>query len=89
MSTTLNVKFATYGALAEGSPTGTQAAIVTDALQAAIDAHSGIVQIDNTTMNGDPAFGSTKHFGAVVIRNGIERAFACQEGQTINFNAGN
>lgn len=84
----LVVKFASYGALANGSSQSTEANIVNDALQKAIDTTSGVVKIDNTTMNGDPAFKVKKHFGAVVNRDGIDRAFACEEGQTVDFNVG-
>jgi hypothetical protein len=35
---------------------------------------------------GDPAQGSTKHFGALVARNGVSFYFACEENQTIDFN---
>jgi hypothetical protein len=34
---------------------------------------------------GDPAVGFTKHFAATVKNNGRVSHYACQEGQTINF----
>jgi hypothetical protein len=32
-----------------------------------------------------PARMPTKHFGAIVALDGVNRSFACQEGQTIDF----
>jgi hypothetical protein len=81
----LNVLHAVYGALPNGSPTDAQGSIVTNALQRLIDNLGGIVPINNTNFN-DPAVGFTKHFGAIVVRNGVQHCFACQEGQTIDFN---
>ncbi|CBJ40430.1 hypothethical protein (plasmid) [Ralstonia solanacearum CMR15] len=91
MADTLDVKFAVYGALSSGSPDGTAAANVTQALQAAINASKpfGNVRIDNKSMKGDPCPNADKHFGATVIRNGQDVYFACKEGQTINFLVGN
>ncbi|QCP53093.1 hypothetical protein FAZ95_28845 [Trinickia violacea] len=90
MAGNLAVQFAVYGALANGSPDGTGATGVSDALQRAINESSpyGTVTIDNNTMRGDPCPGYTKHFGAIVVRDGKPRFFACQEGQTINFEMG-
>ncbi|MEV5575376.1 hypothetical protein AB0L06_35505 [Spirillospora sp. NPDC052269] len=81
------VKFAAYGALKDGNPDKTQAMDVTAALQTAIDGAEfvGLVTIDNDTLGGDPAKNSKKHFAAIVNVDGQDRAFACQEGQTINF----
>jgi hypothetical protein len=89
----LKVKFAVYGGLRGGNQDDTQAAIVTEALQAAIDTSpngNGVVTIDNASMGGDPAPGVQKHFGAIVIIDeGLpsqrEQAFACVERQTIDF----
>jgi hypothetical protein len=81
-----HVVCASYGALARGEATGTQAKEVTGTLQDQLDANpAGIVTINNTSMGGDPAPGFTKHFGAIVEVNGQRRPFACQENQTINF----
>jgi hypothetical protein len=83
---TYKVAFAAYGALAGGNQNSTQANTVTAILQDQLNSSGGIVNINNTTMGGDPAPGNTKHFGAIVIVNGAEQAYACQENQTINFN---
>jgi hypothetical protein len=84
----LKVIFAAYGALRDGNQDNTEAADVTVALQQAIDNSprgNGVVRIDNTSMGGDPADGVGKHFGAIVEVDGVRRAFACQENQTIDF----
>ncbi|SDD50876.1 hypothetical protein SAMN05660690_4438 [Geodermatophilus telluris] len=82
----VNVLFAVYGALRDGNQDRTEAASVIGPLQRAIDSRVGeVVRIDNTTMGRDPAPGVTKHFGALVDVHGTRRAFACQEGQTIDF----
>ena len=81
----LTVKFAVYGALDKGNENRSQAANVQNALQSAIDANQGIVTIDNTTMGGDPSHGNVKHFGAIVALDSVDRYFACQEGQTVDF----
>lgn len=80
------VIFAAYGALRDGDPDNTEAAIVTGALQQTLDnTPNGVVTINNTHLGGDPAPGADKHFGAIVEVNGVERPFACLEGQTIDF----
>ena len=81
------VLFAVYGALPNANQANAQGFIVTRALQNLIDNNGGIVAINNTSFN-DPAVDFTKHFGAIVERNGVQHCFACQEGQTINFNVG-
>jgi hypothetical protein len=84
----LNVKFAVYGALEGGNQDSTKAADVKDALQQAINASpnlNGVVKINNENMGGDPAPGFRKHFGAIVEVDGVERPFACEENQTIDF----
>ena len=82
----LNVLFAVYGGLRGGGQDNTAASDVTDALrQLLIPGSNGVVTINNTTMGGDPAVGVTKHFGAIVEVDGVRRAFACQERQTIDF----
>lgn len=79
---------AAYGALANGDANLPKGIDATGTLQALLpDNSDGIVLIDNDTMGGDPAYGFRKHFGAVVVVHGQSRAFACQEGQTINFSA--
>jgi hypothetical protein len=82
------VKFAVYGALRDGNQDNTEAAVVTAALQTAIDNSphgNGVVTIDNNSMGGDPANRVQKHFGAIVEVDGTDRPFACLEGQTIDF----
>ena len=82
------VRFAVYGALRDGIQDNTEAAIVTGALQMAIDNSphgNGVVRIDNQNMGGDPAPGVQKHFGAIVEVDGTDRPFACLENQTIDF----
>jgi hypothetical protein len=81
----LVVKFAVYGALAGGDENKTQAVNVQTALQTAIDSSQGIVNINNNTMGGDPSKGNSKHFGAIVALDNVDRYFACYEGQTIDF----
>ena len=84
----LTVHFAVYGALRNGKQDNTEAADVKDALQAAINNSpngNGVVKINNRNMGGDPAKGVGKHFGAIVEVDGVLRAFACQENQTIDF----
>ncbi|MFZ6873783.1 hypothetical protein ACO0LF_17125 [Undibacterium sp. Di27W] len=86
MSITYVVTSAAYGALAGGNENNTQAANVTGTLQTLLNQNpNGVVTINNTTMGGDPSKGNTKHFGAIVVVNGSSQAFACQEGQTIDF----
>jgi hypothetical protein len=84
----LTVIFAAYGALRGGNQDNTEAADVTAALQQAINNSpngNGVVRINNANMGGDPARGVVKHFGALVEVDGVRRAFACQENQTIDF----
>jgi hypothetical protein len=82
----ITVKFAVYGALKGGNENQTQAVDVSGPLQAQIDASQGIVKIDNSTMGGDPAKGSGKHFAAIVDVDGeLGVCFACNENQTIDF----
>lgn len=84
----LRVTFAVYGALRGGNQDNTEAAIVTNALQEAINNSpngNGVVTINNTNMGGDPARGVEKHFGAIVEVDGVLRPFACLENQTIDF----
>ena len=84
----LNVIFAVYGALRDGNQDNTEAAIVTTALQQRINENPNgneVVRIDNGTMDGDPANGVRKHFAAIVEVDGVQRPFACEENQTIDF----
>jgi hypothetical protein len=82
----LKVQFAAFGALA-GSSTQPQAADVSGVLQEQLYLKQGVVQISTQTL-GDPAPNSVKHFAALVERGGTPCYFACQEGQTIDFNQG-
>jgi hypothetical protein len=80
------VKFAVWGALRDGNPDKAEAEEVTGALQDAIDSSVGqVVKIDNTNMGVDPAKHVRKHFAAIVEVDGTDRAFACEEDQTIDF----
>jgi len=81
----LQVKFAVYGALQNGNPNSPRTIDVGNQLQKQIDASTGIVAINNATMGADPAVGTGKQFGAIVTLNGKDYAFACQEGQSIDF----
>jgi hypothetical protein len=83
----LVVKSAVYGALPGGNPDAAQAFNVTKSLQTLINDNAGVVAINNTSI-GDPSPDNVKHFGAVVNRNGQNFFFACQEGQSIDFNHG-
>jgi hypothetical protein len=84
------VKSAVYGALPNGDANNAKAADVTQSLQNHINNLNGVVRCDNDSF-GDPAPGFDKHFGAVVTRTGNDGSvddffFACDEGQTIDFN---
>ena len=81
----LKVNFAVYGALAGGNENSTQAIDVSVALQNAIDASQGIVNISNATMGQDPSPKNTKHFAALVTLDGVAQPYACEENQTIDF----
>jgi hypothetical protein len=84
----LNVIFAVYGALRDGNQDNTEAAIVTTALQRRINESpngNGVVTINNQNMEVDPAQGVRKHFAAIVEVDGVQRPFACEERQTIDF----
>lgn len=81
------VKYAVYGGLQGGNANAMHAADVKDRLRDQLRA-GGIVTINNDTMGGDPAPGTVKHFGAIVTVAGKDCAFACQEGQTIDFHVG-
>jgi hypothetical protein len=82
----VKVIFAVYGGLRDGNPDKAEAKDVTQALQTAINNSVGeTVKIDNKTMGGDPARRVKKQFGAIVEVNGVKRAFACQENETIDF----
>jgi hypothetical protein len=86
MNGIIEVKFAVYGALQDDNTHSMRAIDVTRRLQQQIDAHGGIVAINNTSMGSDPAFGIKKQFGAIVSVNGQDFPFTCQEGQTLVFN---
>jgi hypothetical protein len=84
----LLVKFAVYGALRGGNQDNTEAAVMTQQLQESINRSpngNGVVKINNANMGGDPARGVDRHFGAIVEINEVDPAFACREGQTIDF----
>jgi hypothetical protein len=85
------VLFAVYGGLKDGNPNGGSKTAInaTDALQTAINSSGDeTVTIDNGTMGRDPAHLVKKQFAALLKMpgpGGEERAFACLEGQTIDF----
>ena len=83
----LKVKFAVFGALAEGSATASKAADVKGPLQTQIDERAGVVKISVQNLS-DPCPNNPKHFAAIVERDGTDYYFACQEDQTINFDTG-
>jgi hypothetical protein len=85
-STDLNVRFAVYGALPGGDPRKAQAFDVGTLLQDLLG-QSDTVTCGNGAF-GDPSPGNTKHFAAIVRRDGQDLTFACQENQTINFRLG-
>jgi len=84
----ITVQSAVYGALAGGNENSAQAANVLSALQNAINSMDAIVTINNENMGGDPSPGNQKHFGATITRDGGTFYYACQEGQTIDFQHG-
>jgi len=81
-----SVKFAVFGALAGGNQDQAEGASVATQLQQKLDT-SSVVEC-NTKTFGDPAPHNTKHFGALVERDGALLYFACQENQTIDFGVG-
>ena len=84
----ITVQFAVYGALAGGDENQARGVNVTSIVKSLIASQDGIVNINNTSMNGDPSLGDQKHFGATVTRDGGTYYFACAEGQTIDFHHG-
>jgi hypothetical protein len=88
MADTVTVVFAVYGALKpEYGHFKAECRDVKNILQTLLDQSSNkVVEINNTTMGGDPADGVVKHFAAIVEYNNTERRpYACQENQTIDF----
>jgi len=83
----LKVVMAVYGALAHGQQNAAEAFDRKDQLQTLIDNGSGVVKCDGDAF-GDPAQGFAKHFAAIVNRDDVNFFFACEEGQTIDFNSG-
>jgi hypothetical protein len=88
------VLFAAYGGLKNGNPnSGWKTALdATGALQTAINASGDeTVTINNGTMGRDPAHLVPKQFAAILeyvipgTGNRERRAFACKEGETIDF----
>jgi hypothetical protein len=88
VSTPLQVVFAVYGALPGGNQNEAEASDVAAVLQSLLAQGSGVVAINNNSFGRDPSPNNTKHFAAVVKRGGTDFYFACQEGQTIDFNVG-
>ena len=79
------VKYACYGALTNDTPPQCQSVNVQKQLQKALNSDSSAIEINNTTMGGDPSPGNVKHFGALISQGGEERSYNCGEGQTIDF----
>jgi hypothetical protein len=79
----LKVKFAVYGGLQNGGPDRAAAYDVTQILETALSRGSTVAC--NNDSFGDCAVGTPKHFAAIVVRNGQEVRFACQENQSIDF----
>jgi hypothetical protein len=84
----ITVISAVYGALAGGNENSAQAANVMSPLQNCINSMDAIVNINNQNMGGDPCPNYTKHFGAIINRDGGTYYYACQEGQTVDFQHG-
>ena len=84
----LIVLFASYGALKDNNTHQCCASDVRIALQKALNANAGVVQITNQSLGGDPRFGYPKQFDAAIQRNGKTVYFSDQEGQRIDFNHG-
>jgi hypothetical protein len=80
----IEAQFAVWGALAHGDPNTARAADVGGKLQQLFNEGATILTINDDNF-GDPAVGFTKHFAATVNNNGRVSHYACQEGQTINF----
>jgi hypothetical protein len=83
----ITVKWAVFGGLKGGSPTGGEGGDVAGKLQNAINQNFKSVPITVATL-GDPAPDVPKHFAAIVQNDqfpGVNLYYACQENQTINF----
>jgi hypothetical protein len=88
MANRVEVVFAVYGAI--DSTGDCKAGDVKGVLQQLLNKVSnGVVTINNVNMSYKDigTNGLEKHFAAIVKYNGTMRAFACQEGQTIDFSA--
>lgn len=81
------VVFAVYGALPGGSGSWAEGKDVSGILWDLIRHDNGVVVCGNDQF-GDPSSGNKKHFAAIITRGNQNFAFACEEGQTINFNEG-
>jgi hypothetical protein len=77
--------FAVWGALANGDPNNAEAADVRDQLQQKFNDGETQLTINDDNF-GDPAVGFKKHFAATINNSGRVSHYACEEGQTINFN---
>lgn len=89
-TTKLQVLFAVYGAIPDTNIgfEESQAIDVTSTLQALLSGDGrGFVEINNSSFGGDPAPNEMKHFAAAIrFEDGAVRYFACQEGQSTDFN---
>jgi hypothetical protein len=84
MAMAIEAQFAVWGALANGDPNNAQAADVGGKLQQFFNEGATRLTINDDNF-GDPAVGFKKHFAATVKNNGRVSHYACEEGQTINF----
>jgi hypothetical protein len=80
----IGAQFAVWGALANGNRNEARAADVGARLQQLFNEGVTTITINDDNF-GDPAVGFTKHFAATVNNNGRLSHYACQEGQTIDF----
>ena len=84
----IKVDFAVYGLLKGGNENNGLAVDVKSTLQHLIDKNNGVVKISSSYLGRDPFLDGTKSFGAQIQRAGRTYHFACQEGQTIDFEKG-
>ena len=84
----IKVDFAVFGVLKGGNENNGLAIDVKTKLQQLIDQNKGIVTIESSYLGAHNSLGKTNRLGAQIQRAGGTYHFACQEGQTINFEQG-